>query len=58
MHLEKYKWLRIVWLCLTFRHHITLVDYVAWQCLASASFMVVMVRYYILEECFHLDKNI
>ena len=45
MHFEKYQWLRIVWLCLTFRHHITLVDYVAWRYLASASFMVVMVRY-------------
>ena len=37
---------------------VTWWDYVAWRCLASASFNVGMVRYYIFDECFHLDKNI
>ena len=57
LHFEKYQLHRTVWLCLTFRYHVTLMDYAAWRCLASASFMVVMVRDYILDECFHLDKN-
>ena len=52
LHFEKYLLLRIVWLCLTFRYHATMMDYVAWLCLASTSLMVVMGRYYVLAECF------
>ena len=48
----------IVWLCLTFRDHVTMMDYVAWRCFASTSFVVVMVRYYVLAECFQLYKTI
>ena len=44
LHFEKYQLLQIVWLCLTFRYHVTLMDYVAWRCLASVSFLVVVVR--------------
>ena len=52
LHFEKYLLLRIVWLCLTFSYHATVMDYVAWLCLASTSLMVVMGRYYVLAECF------
>ena len=57
-HFEKYQLLRIVWLCLTFRYHATMMDYVAWLCFASTSLVVVMVRYYVLAECFQLYKTI
>ena len=33
-------------------YHATMMDYVAWLCLASTSLMVVMGRYYVLAECF------
>ena len=39
-------------------YHVTMMDYVAWRCLASTSLVVVMVSYYVLAECFQLYKTI